>query len=92
MSGVRSFPLNIEVRQVQTFDAATPPGDRNGSTLTMETRQSIVLLPKVPIKPRNFDPRVGYFSVDRVNYGLDVQKAESGDRNFNRGGSTIGRV
>lgn len=75
VSGVRSFPLNIEVRQVQTFDAATPPDDRNGATVTMETRQSIVLLPKVPMKPRNFDPRVGFFSVDRVNYGLDVQKA-----------------
>ena len=24
-----------------------------------------------------FDPRVGYFSVERVNYGLDVQKAET---------------
>ncbi len=75
VSGVRTFPINIEVRQVQTFDAATPPGDRNAATVTMETRQSIVLLPKVPMRPRNFDPRVGYFSVDRVNYGLDEQKA-----------------
>ncbi len=77
VSSVRSFPINIEVRQVQTFDAATPPGDANSATVTMETRQSIVLLPKVPMQPRHFDPRVGYFSVDRVNYGLDVQKAES---------------
>jgi hypothetical protein len=77
ISGVRAFPLNIEVRQVQTFDAATPPGDANSGTVTMETRQSIVLLPKVPMRPRHFDPRVGYFSVDRVNYGLDVQKAAS---------------
>lgn len=75
VSGVRSFPINIEVRQVQTFDAATPPDDRNGATVTMETRQSMVLLPKVPMRPRNFDPRVGFFSIDRVNYGLDVQKA-----------------
>ncbi len=77
ISSVRSFPINVEVRQVQTFDAATPPGDANSATVTMETRQSIVLLPKVPMQPRHFDPRVGYFTVDRVNYGLDVQKAES---------------
>jgi hypothetical protein len=77
VSSVRAFPTNIEVRQVQTFDAATPPDDVNGGSVTMETRQSIVLLPKVPMRPRIFDPRVGYFSVDRVNYGLDVLKAES---------------
>ena len=49
----------------------------NGGSVTMETRQSIVLLPKVPMRPRHADARVGYFSVDRVNYGLDVQKAAS---------------
>lgn len=77
ISSVRSFPINVEVRQVQTFDAATPPSDPDGGSITMETRQSIVLLPKVPMRARHFDPRVGYFSVDRVNYGLDVQKAAS---------------
>jgi len=77
ISGMRGFPINIEVRQVQTFDAATPPTDVNGSTVTMETRQSLVLLPKEPMRPRNFDARVGFFSVDRVNYGLDEQKAAS---------------
>ncbi len=77
ISGVRGFPINIEVRQVQTFDAATPPDDRNGGTVTMETRQSMILLPKVPMRARNFDDRVGFFSIERVNYGLDQQKAAS---------------
>lgn len=76
IASMRGFPINIEVRQVQTFDAATPPSDADGATVTMETRQSIVLLPKVPMRPRYADARVGYFTVDRVNYGLDVQKAE----------------
>ncbi len=75
ISSMRGFPINIEVRQVQTFDAATPPDDRNGGTVTMETRQSMVLLPRVPMRPRNFDERVGFFSIERVNYGLDLQKA-----------------
>jgi hypothetical protein len=77
ISSVRAFPINIEIRQVQTFDAATPPDDPNGATVTMETRQSIVLLPKQPMRPRHFDARVGYFSIERVNYGLDQQKAAS---------------
>ena len=77
IASMRGFPINIEVRQVQTFDAARPPSDAASGTVTMETRQSFVQLPKVPMRPRAFDPRVGYFNVDRVNYGLDVQKAET---------------
>jgi hypothetical protein len=77
ISDIRSFPTNIEVRHVQTFAATEAPGDRTGGSVSLEMRQSIVLLPKEPMKPRVFDPRVGYFSVERVNYGLDVQKAET---------------
>ena len=75
VSGVRSFPINVEVRHVQTFDAAEPPGDRGGSTISLEARQSMILLPKVPMRPRIADERVGYFSVEHINYGLDEQKA-----------------
>jgi hypothetical protein len=75
VSSVRAFPINVEMRQVQTFDAAEPPGDRGGSTISLEARQSMILLPKVPMRPRVADDRVGYFSVQHVNYGLDEQKA-----------------
>jgi hypothetical protein len=75
ISEMRSFPTNVEVRHVQTFAATEAPGDRGGGTVSLEMRQSIVLLPKIPMKPRVFDPRVGFFNVERVNYGLDVQKA-----------------
>ena len=75
VSEVRSFPTNVEVRHVQTFAATEGPGDRTGGTVSLEMRQSIVLLPKDPMRPRYFDPRVGFFTVDRVNYGLDQQKA-----------------
>ena len=75
ISTVKSFPLNIEVRHVQTFDAAEPPSDRTGGTISLEMRQSIVLLPKQPMRPRYADERIGFMSVERVNYGLDEQKA-----------------
>ncbi|HLA90703.1 MAG TPA: zinc-dependent metalloprotease [Gemmatimonadaceae bacterium] len=75
VSTVRSFPINLELRHVQTFDAAEPPGDRSAGTVSLEMRQSMVLLPKVPMRVRHHDPRVGFFTVDRVNYGLDEQKA-----------------
>jgi hypothetical protein len=72
---VKSFPLNIEVKHTQTFDAAEPPSDRTGGTISLEMRQSIVLLPKVPMRPRYADQRIGFMTVERVNYGLDEQKA-----------------
>ncbi|HVG43250.1 MAG TPA: zinc-dependent metalloprotease, partial [Longimicrobium sp.] len=71
----RSYPLNVEVRHTQTFEAGAPPSDRAGGTLTLEMRQSLVLLPRVPMRPRYADPRAGFFTVDRINYGLDEQKA-----------------
>jgi hypothetical protein len=74
---VRSFPMNVEVRHTQTFDAAEPPSDRSGGALTLEMRQSLVLLPRTPMRPRYADARAGFATVERVNYGLDVQKAES---------------
>jgi hypothetical protein len=75
VSSVRSFPINVEVRQVQTFDAAAAPADRSSNTISLEVRQSMLLLPKVPMRPRIADERVGYFTVNRINYGLDQQKA-----------------
>lgn len=75
IDAVRSFPLNIEVRHTQTFDAAEPPSEREAGSLSIAMSQSLVLLPKEPMRPRYADARVGFFSVNRVNYGLDEQKA-----------------
>jgi hypothetical protein len=77
VNAVKSFPQNVEVRHTQTYDAAEPPADRASGTISLEMRQSIVLLPRTPMRPRYADPRAGFFSVTRVNYGLDVQKADS---------------
>jgi len=77
VTAVRSFPLNVEVRHTQTFDAAEPPGDQRSGALSLEMRQSLVLLPRVPMRPRIADVRAGFLTVDRVNYGLDVLKAQT---------------
>ncbi len=72
---VRSYPLNVEVRHTQTFEAGQPPADRSAGSITLEMRQSLVLLPKEPMRPRYADARAGFFTIDRVNYGLEEQKA-----------------
>ena len=72
---VKSFPLNIEVRHTQTFDAVESPSDPTSGAISLEMRESIVLLPRQPMRPRYADRRIGFGSVQRVNYGLDEQKA-----------------
>ncbi|MEZ4456232.1 MAG: zinc-dependent metalloprotease, partial [Gemmatimonadales bacterium] len=72
---VSSYPENVEVRHLQTFDAGQPPAEAETATISLEMAQSLVLLPKEPMRPRYADPRVGYFAINRVNYGLDEQKA-----------------
>ena len=75
INSVKSFPMNVEVRHTQTFDAGAPPSDQSAGTISLEMRQSIVLLPRTPMRPRYADARAGFFTVERVNYGLDEQKA-----------------
>jgi hypothetical protein len=77
VTAVKSFPMNVEVRHTQTYDAGEPPSDRASGTISLEMRQSLVALPTTPMRPRYADPRAGFFAVTRVNYGLDVQKADS---------------
>ena len=72
---VRSYPLNVNVRHTLTYDAGAPPSDERANTVSMEMNQSLVLLPAEPMRARYADDRVGYFSIERINYGLDEQKA-----------------
>ncbi len=71
----RSFPLNVNVRHTLTYDAGAPPANAQTGTISMEMHQSMVLLPSDPMMPRYADDRVGYFTVNRINFGLDEQKA-----------------
>ncbi len=72
---VKSFPLNIEVRQVQTFDAAAPPSQASTGTISLTTAQSLVLLPREPMRPRYADERVGWFSLRQIDFGSHQLKA-----------------
>jgi Met-zincin/Domain of unknown function (DUF5117)/Domain of unknown function (DUF5118) len=77
---VKSYPINIEIKAVKTYvRSAAPsniPGGSGGGTagnMTMELNSSLVLLPKVPMQARNFDPRVGYFAVGYTDFDADPQ-------------------
>ncbi len=73
---IHSFPKNIEVRNLLTYNASNPPSNSSTGTLSLVMNHSMVLLPQEPMRRRDFDPRVGYFSVDMTNYSTDAQRAE----------------
>jgi hypothetical protein len=70
-----SYPRNIEVRNVLTYDAGEPPSNSSSSTISLEMNHSMVLLPEDPMPPRLADQRVGYFAVEQTDYGRETQKA-----------------
>ncbi len=75
VESVKSFPENLEVRQVMTYVAANPPSANYTQTLSVQVSQSLVLLPEEPMQKRFADYRVGYFSIRQIDYGSDEQKA-----------------
>jgi hypothetical protein len=85
IQSVRSFPTNVEINTVKTYSltaAPSPFGASSPSAMaasapsgfsTVELNTSLVILPKVPMKPRFFDPRVGYFAVGYTDFDLNPQ-------------------
>ena len=50
-------------------------GMRAGTNATVVMHYSMVKLPEQPMMPRLFDERVGYFTVRKIDYGIDEQRA-----------------
>ena len=75
IESVKSFPKNLEVRHVLTYQANNPPSSSSNATLSIRMSQSMVLLPKVPMQKRLFDYRVGWFTIQQIDFGSEQQKA-----------------
>jgi hypothetical protein len=74
---VSSYPQNIEVRHIKTYLASKAPSNSALGSITLEMSNSMVLLPKVPMKRRYFDERVGWFARGQTDYGLEDQKSKT---------------
>jgi len=81
---IKSFPTNVEIKTVKTYTKAAPSSGMGGGmsamggggasgSVTLELNTSLVILPKDPMKPRYFDPRVGYFTVGYTDFDLNPQ-------------------
>ncbi len=74
---VSSYPQNIELRHVKTYFASRPPSNASVGSISVEMSNSMILLPKIPMKRRYFDERVGWFARGQVDYGLDAQRSKT---------------
>ncbi|WP_316761148.1 zinc-dependent metalloprotease [Pedobacter aquatilis] len=84
IQNLRSFPTNVEISTVKTYSLTAAPNPFGGAAAsamggapagssTVELNTSLVILPKVPMKARYFDPRVGYFAVGYTDFDLNPQ-------------------
>ena len=74
-----AFPDNVEIEATQT-GTPTPAGGQTGgggggggnqqrSAQSVLAHWSLVRLPEQPMMPRRFDERVGFFSIDQIDFG-----------------------
>ena len=84
---ISAFPENIEVEATHTYTRMAPPSGSGAppspfgssgmppGSATVVLHHSMVKLPERPMMPRLFDDRVGYFSIEQMDYGRPEQKA-----------------
>ena len=91
ISKVSSFPINTEIRSVKTFTTTPPrinttptpkvgidlPSGLDAGVVTMEMNTSMILLPKTPMRKREFDARVGYFANQFGVFEEESQKSDT---------------
>ena len=77
IESVKSYPLNIEARHVKTYKSTKPPSNGSLEAFSVEINNSMILLPKEPMRRRYFDERVGWFARSQVDYGLADHKSKS---------------
>ena len=93
IENVKSFPTNIEITTVKTYSlsaasgfggrggapapAATPGAAAGNGSATVELNTSLLVLPKVPMKPRFYDERIGYFTTGYTDFDANPQGVKS---------------
>ncbi|MBN9295858.1 MAG: zinc-dependent metalloprotease [Filimonas sp.] len=83
IDAINAYPLNVEIKTVKTYMVSSGPaigpggpGGGGSAPATYELNTSVVLLPKVPMKARYFDKRVGYFATGYVDFDKNPQGIE----------------
>ena len=70
-----AFPENVQVKHILTYQGDELPDNQTTGTLSIGMTQSFILLPEDKMQSRYSDERVGFFSLRKIDYGSDEQKA-----------------
>lgn len=76
IESAHSYPKNVEVKHVMTYEAEEPPTRDQAGTISMMMNQSMILLPDDKMQPRIADDRVGWFTIDKYDYNSEELKAD----------------
>jgi hypothetical protein len=71
---IKPHPVNVEIQTVRTYlKTATPNTTVSLLPVTYELNSSLLLLPKVPMKARYMDNRVGFFARRFISFDANPQ-------------------
>ncbi len=76
IDSARSFPENIEILNTLTFDTKKPPRENRTNTFSFQVNHSFILLPQDKMKIRHYDQRVGWFTVNKIDYSSEALKSD----------------
>jgi hypothetical protein len=79
-SAARAFPLNTELEAALTFEARDRPGPivrrlaPDGRSFTVRQHLTLAALPDDRYRPRELDPRMGFFGISFLDYAQPVNR------------------
>jgi len=77
IDSARSFPQNTEILHTLTFSAGKAPRENRTNTFSFQINHSIISLPEKPMKIRYEDERVGWFTIEKINYSSEKLKSDN---------------
>ena len=71
-----SYPMNTEIKNTITYSASNLPRSNNSKTLSFQVNHSIISLPESLMQVRYLDNRIGWFSLNKVDYSSEQLKSD----------------
>jgi hypothetical protein len=74
IASIKPYPINVEIHTVRTYlKTAAPNTTASTLPISFELNSSMLLLPKVPMKARYMDDRVGFFARRFTSFDANPQ-------------------
>ena len=77
IDSARSFPRNTEILHTLTFSVNKAPRANRTKTFSFQINHSIIALPDNPMPIRYEDERVGWFTINKINYSSEKLKSDN---------------